>query len=175
MVQINVRNCPSCDGAHELVECHEYNATSASHGGTKLWSHWFTCPTTGDPVSVLIQIDDGKVYEVEPEIIGSIMQARKAGKYVVAVFRQEPAGNGMWITHCTQHPHDFLTDHFGTCVNLLKDAFDKVVGPPTKEVPMLRAKPEPAVQLWQPQKMAPMQPVEQILDDDDDDAGRDKD
>lgn len=163
-MQINVKQCPSCDRPHENVSLHEYSGKRAA------WNNWYTCPVSGDPVSVLVEVEGGKPFEVEPAIVESLMRARKAGKYVIAVFRRESTPDGMWQTHCVQHPHDWPQDQFGECVNLLKQAFDKVVGPPAKEQ-MTRGKPEPKVTLWKP---VPMAAITREIGDPQDDAEPDE-
>lgn len=155
MLSIRIHKCPSCDGKHDQVDCHEYAVRRAA------WTHWYTCPSTGDPVSVLVEVEGGKLYEIDPAIIETLMQARKAGKFVVAVFRQEQAGENLWNTHCVQHPYDFPTDHFATCVNLLREAFDKVAGPPPKaDEPMRRATPKPT--LWNPVAVPRVQTIKDL-------------
>jgi len=155
MLSIRIAKCPSCDGKHDKVECREFSVRRAA------WTHWYTCPSTGDPVSVLVEVEGGRLYEIDPTIIESLMQARKAGKFVVAVFRQEQAGENLWTTHCVQHPHDFPTDHFAACVNLLREAFDKVAGPPPKaEEPMKRGAPKPT--LWNPVRVPRVQTLQEL-------------
>jgi len=90
---IDLLECFSCGSKHEKIPLHEYNLPNPP------WTHYFTCPTSGDPVSIATAEVAGKPTIIHQDVANFLSVAKRAGHYLVAVFHKPEIGS---ITE--QHP-----------------------------------------------------------------------
>jgi hypothetical protein len=136
---IDVRNCGSCDCAHQQLTVRPL-AARQSHGFT----HCYTCPTTGDPVPVALYKHDGSLVEVAPAALRALISAAARGRYMVAVFVSEGE-----TVHLHRTTSSWPTGQFALGLKMLADDIDREVGPPVTDTPMERAeRPRPLVDLF---------------------------
>jgi len=90
---IDLLECFSCGSKHEKIPLHEYNLPNPP------WTHYFTCPTSGDPVSIATAEVAGKPTIIHQDVANFLAVAKRAGHYLVAVFHKPEIGS---ITE--QHP-----------------------------------------------------------------------
>lgn len=59
-----IKGCARCGGEHLIVKAHELTrAFSPPEAGGIVWTHWFPCPATGEPVLVIRDAaDDGGLF-----------------------------------------------------------------------------------------------------------------
>lgn len=118
--KLNVTNCPSCDAPHQDLEISSFN----KH--TPPWTHWFTCPSTGDPVPLtLVMVDPKSGIEVNNVIIRNLVHAQQRGAYMVSIFRIEDGQVKLDRT-----TFNFPTGDFVNCISLLKADLEREIGPP---------------------------------------------
>jgi hypothetical protein len=78
---LNVHQCAACDGQHENIEVHDYNRPQPP------FTHWYMCPTLGDPVPIaLAMLKEGQALELNGPICQALAEAQIAGRFMVAVF-----------------------------------------------------------------------------------------
>lgn len=59
----NIKNCNRCGGDHDgLVAAKFKHPFAPPECAPIAWTHWATCPTTGDPILVMVK-DDKKDYD----------------------------------------------------------------------------------------------------------------
>jgi len=68
----DVAECPVCGGEHSGITLNKYK-------GKSCWSHWYDCPTIGDPVSVAISVDKGSYGQAHKDMVGAMQRASAAG------------------------------------------------------------------------------------------------
>lgn len=134
--KLNIQNCFACDGSHQGVEIHTF-ATAANQP----WTHWYQCPTCGDPVPLMLVQRKAKLVEVDNAIIHQLVEAQESGRYMVAIFRP---GGQLQLARTTQN---FPIDQFSDAVGELQRNLDREVGPPEQK-PLERAAPAPLVNLF---------------------------
>lgn len=51
----NIRNCSRCGGDHDEVEAKKMERPHApSEAHPLVWTHWAACPTSGDPILIMV-------------------------------------------------------------------------------------------------------------------------
>lgn len=58
----NLKNCSRCGGDHQAVVAKPLTIPVAPpEAGGLAWSHWFPCPTNGEPIMVSVRETDSKI------------------------------------------------------------------------------------------------------------------
>jgi len=138
--KLSIRECAACGGQHADLEIHEYKHR------TPVGTHWFICPTTGDPVGLtLVMMDGQNGLEVHERIVLSLIEAQKSDSYLSAIFRIDEG-----LVKLTRTTHNFPTGDFSKCLGLLKDDLERELqNAPTPLEAMQEAKPiAPKVNLF---------------------------
>jgi len=136
---LDVRHCPACDGMHHRLPVNPFRRE------TPPWTHWYACPTTGDPVPLtLVMMSPDRGIEINNVLIRSLVTAQATNAYMVAVFRVQDGQ--IKLDRTTQN---FPTGDFQNCVTLLRQDLDREIGPPQQTIPMAAAvNPTPAINLF---------------------------
>lgn len=130
---VNIRQCPCCDGSHDGLDVREF---AKSQGP---FTHWFLCPTLGEPVSIsLLMLSSGEGLELNGAVCQSIAKAQLSGRYLIAVF--VISAEGKLELHRTSQK--FPTGDFEECVNMLRKNLSSETGP-AQPLQMQRGRPMP--------------------------------
>lgn len=84
ITSVSIRECLNCGGDHKDVEVHRYNAKGHARDHP-YFSHWGTCPVTGDPVPLCISPETQ--VSLPADALIELAAAVKAGRYMVAVWK----------------------------------------------------------------------------------------
>jgi hypothetical protein len=137
-IEINVQNCGSCDQQHRVM------ATEYMAGSTH--THWYLCPTTGDPVPLRMEIEGERLHIVNTEFLGHMMTAEKAGSFMAALFWRDTE-DGRVVIRSVVLPHNFPMPH--ESIRALREHLERDFGPEdTQRLPSAGPLP-PVVQLFQ--------------------------
>jgi len=123
---VGIKKCDSCDGAHEGVAMQAFVRQNSP------FTHWFTCPVTGDAVPVsLVGLTSGDAINLESRVLQRFVEAQISGRYVVLVSFVNAEGKLMFNCINNHLPHG---DYFGEpgrkgLFDLIRDAFENIVGP----------------------------------------------
>ena len=136
---LDVRHCPVCDAIHNGVPVHAFTKQ------TPPWTHWYACPTTGDPVPLtLVMMSTDRGIEINNVLIRALVRAQSTNAYMVAVYRVEDGQIKLDRT-----THNFPTGDFVNCVTLLRQDLDRETGPPQQSIPLQAAvNPNPVINLF---------------------------
>ena len=77
--EIRINECPRCGQAHEVV-VKAYRLSPKRQPFT----HWFTCPVTGDPASLNLTLE-GEV-QLDQRVVVALAEAQSAGQYMAAIW-----------------------------------------------------------------------------------------
>lgn len=136
---LKIESCQSCGKSHNDV-----SATKLV-GDQSPFTHWFTCPETGDPQLMTIQQRDAGSHGTTMDAIEKALHdAARAERYMVAVFHME---NGKQILHRTSH--QFPVSEFDSSVKLLKENLEDEIGPPARQTLSIASMPPPTVTLFE--------------------------
>lgn len=126
---LNMRQCPSCDGSHEAIIVKELAKPAGS------FTHWFSCPNTGDPVSLsLAMLKSGGGIELNGPVCQSLAEAQMAGRWMIAIWHIDQNNAIQCSKHSTKFPvGDYFTQkdiqgHKG-CVEMLAELLRQEIGP----------------------------------------------
>ncbi len=123
---VRVPKCASCGKEHDGVE------VKALATPQKPFTHWFTCPETGDPVPMaLLMVDDQTAVAVHSQILQGVMRCLLARRYMMAFFRVE---QGRIFCDPTVYD-DFPNGDFGRAVGLLHKHLCERLDRQTLDVP----------------------------------------
>lgn len=125
--RLSVQHCEACDGRHEGLQVFSYVRPRTVH------THWYKCPTVGDPVPIsLIGLSDGRGILIDSDVCRALVNAQLAGRWCVAFFIVTADGQ-LTAQHKTHRfPHG---DFFGAggeskgCIKMLTELFEREVGP----------------------------------------------
>ena len=120
MATIAIQHCHSCDGRHEDLEVREYATEQRGP-----WTHWYSCPRSGDPVPLALVSTPQGTAEVNHEIVEALLQAQQDGAYMVCVFRHDGT-----LLHLQRRTENFRHDWFAAAARLLKEDLEGETGPP---------------------------------------------
>lgn len=76
---ISILECFSCGAKHDDLPINELNC------GQPPYTHWYTCPTSGDPAHFTIGHIDGKRMPMNHDVMHFLNVAHGYGKYIVAI------------------------------------------------------------------------------------------
>ena len=124
--RLSIAECPACDGKHAGLEIHQFNRPSGP------FTHWFTCPSQGDPVPLsLMMLKDGEGFELNTKVCQAVAAAQMSGRYLIAVFYINHDNN--LLLERTTHkfpPADFFESKESKGVmGLLRESLEMEVGP----------------------------------------------
>lgn len=126
----SIGNCYACDARHEGIALHEYKTPNPP------WTHWFTCPNTGDPVPVTLVQSRGLAIEIHNAILRRVMQAQASGSFMVAIFRREPKEPTGYTIFLNRETHRFPNDDYEAVIEQFANNLRDELGP-------MKAKPLP--------------------------------
>jgi hypothetical protein len=119
-----IAECPGCGESHEGIQVSSFSVKTAKNPFT----HWYTCPTTGDPVCSAVKSIGKHSYEIDPEFMRQIMEAMRSGRFLMALFYVKdgspPELTRWWKTK------SFPKDDFGTVMRDLQLDLEKEYGGP---------------------------------------------
>lgn len=137
----SIKQCVICKKAHQSVEL------VAMIRNREPYTHWYTCPETGEPEYVSLRTigDDG--LEVDSEVVDAIIQAANTGSYFVAVFHRR---GGKLLLHSIPRAFPMSAEMKADVIKLLTENFsgnvmeagERLADPKTVDPP------EPAVSLF---------------------------
>lgn len=133
---VTVTECSSCGSRHDQMEIRRYTNPQPP------FTHWFTCPTTGDPCQVSITSYQGQPVSVAGEVLEMLAQAAVSGRYIVAVGRVEDG-----LIHSRRKSVNFPTGDNRIFIADLKKMLDAELDLP-EEREMERANPPARVNLF---------------------------
>lgn len=136
-MQVRIPKCSACGQEHPDVE------VGALATPQQPFTHWYQCPTNGDPVLLaLLTVEDQAPEVIHAQILQAVTRCMLAKKYLIAFFRVE-AGQ-VW---CDPPVYDGWPDgDFDAAIRLLADQFEKLKPQPSE---MPKADPiMPRVNLW---------------------------
>lgn len=134
---INIQECGGCGGRHEGLAVQEFSTPRLP------WTHWFTCPTTKDPVSVSIIQEGDAQYAVDDDVVEQLCKATSTGRMLVGIFSVSEGKVAMW-RHMTE---GFPYVDLQRCVSMFSEDLAKLGPPPAAE--METAPLPPSVDLFQ--------------------------
>lgn len=140
VMEVTVSQCPSCKSHHGTTPVTRY--LEERHP----WTHYFSCPTTGEPVNVSVVFDEhGKIINLNSDLMQWIVEASRDGVYLASIWHLK---NGLPVMR--RQTKQFPTAHFQECWRQLQDNLSTEIGPPPQQ-PMQRAPdPEPVANLFGP-------------------------
>lgn len=125
---IDVSQCPSCQNPHMNLP---FAAFKAKH---PIYTHYFTCPVTSDPVPLVVDMTDGELRNLDATMMDCLVNAVRTGKFVVAVYWLH-SGNKITLQ---RFQAGFPLPDLPKCVTMLKQNIAEAFGPP-EEQEMTRA------------------------------------
>jgi hypothetical protein len=143
--QLKIVGCRSCGESHDTIGFAELNVP------TPPYTHFFSCPVTGDPVMLaLLQGPAGGLVAVNTDILRDLVLAQATGKYMVCVFRLDGKDDqGRPIVKLERKGIDFPPASLDTAVEILREIADHVNGRERAQpLPRANAPKRPALNLF---------------------------
>lgn len=141
---VSVHECQACDSHHDGVEIRQLQRQLG------MFTHFYTCPTLGDPVyCCLAMLKGGSAIELNGPICNALAEAQLCGRFVVAVGYYDAQGGLRVFKSSHKFP---VVDYFETpehknFMGNLREIFEREVGQPVPQ-PMREAPlPKPLVNL----------------------------
>lgn len=107
---MSINDCPACGGKHTDLIIKESNRPSAA--GT----HWYLCPTLGDPCFVtLAAVQTGEAIELDGPVCQALARAQMSGQWLVMVAHMQQDGSFRYNRMAFKFPHakfEELIGHF---------------------------------------------------------------
>lgn len=128
-------NCYSCDSNHQNMELHEYKGQQPDP-----FTHWFTCPKTGDSVSVIVKTFEGKPKVMSDELAMALVKASQnsTGYIAITVTPIEDGENNKPRVDVYRTSDKFPHSHWMQAINDVVDNLKAEMGP-LQDVPMKTA------------------------------------
>lgn len=126
---LQVLTCYSCGEKHDGVALHAFNKPAEP------WSHWYSCPTNGDPVPLSVGFKDELPVEYPRRVIGDLDRAMQHGKFLAVIFYVDAKG----VVYCQWNAQDFPHAAFEACQKLFAEQCAKNGGLPAPLEPLPRA------------------------------------
>lgn len=121
---LSIRQCPCCDASHDGLEVREFSRPQGP------FTHFFTCPSLQEPVSVsLLMLTGGEGLELSGPICQAMAKAQLAGRYLIAVYVINPDGR-IDLHRTTQK---FPTGDYDACIKMLQDDLRSEIGPAQRD------------------------------------------
>lgn len=165
-LSLHVLSCYSCGQQHENISLHQFSKPNPP------WTHWFTCPISGDPVCMTVVLKGETPVEQCRKVIADLDRAMIAGRYLSAIFYMSAKDRVtlQWVSE------DFPHKEYETCQKLLADECAKQGGLPAPVGPLPRANPQvfDASKLFGPKAVpkAPARELDEVLGGNTDDEPR---
>lgn len=138
--QLDVHKCAACDGRHDAIQVQSFNRP------VQPYTHWYQCPTLGDPVPISIaMLTAGDAIELDGPVCQALAEAQIAGRWLVAVFHIDVDGRLILRRSSQKFPTGDLlqsAEHKG-CIGLLKENFEQEVGTQQPQEMRTAATPRP--------------------------------
>ena len=155
---LTVQKCAACDGKHEAIQMREYARRPVP------FTHYYLCPTLGDPVPVaLAMMTNGGAMELSGTICQALAAAQVSGRFMVATFWLDDDRRLRMHLHEQKFP---TGDYFEDVENgrkgvlgLLREQFEKTTGTLQQQAMRRAATPKPIRELFG--NAAPQQGVDQ--------------
>lgn len=78
-----INECTVCGKRHDSVQLHAVVKPNSN------FTHWYTCPETGEPEFVRLEQFEGKQSEIDRKLVEQLATATQSGEWLVCVFRRE--------------------------------------------------------------------------------------
>lgn len=122
--EVAVQDCPSCHGPHKGLQPRPY---STEVGGP--FTHWYACERTGDPVPLALVSTPSGNHEVNQQLLSQLLDAQRAGAYMVVIVVSEPEGKGRKL-RLLKNTVNFPVADYEQVLRLLRQNMDEETGPP---------------------------------------------
>jgi hypothetical protein len=131
---LDVLSCYSCGERHEGVTLHAFNKP------IEPWTHWYTCPDSGDPVTLSVDGKHAAPVERVRRVVTDIERAAQVGRWLACIFFvEEGPRRGELITTLLWNQEDFPHAVYENCQDLLAKECAKHGGLPAPVAPLPRA------------------------------------
>jgi hypothetical protein len=116
-MQVRIPKCSACGQEHASVEVFTLTTPQLP------FTHWYSCPTNGDPVPLaLMTAQDQTTQAIHSQILQAVTRCLIAKRWLIAFFRVE--GGKVW---CDPPQYDGWPDgDFGAAVKLLAETVEKI-------------------------------------------------
>lgn len=103
---VRIQECAACGASHADVALTEYNKKIGP------FTHWYACPTLGDPCQLaLLSLNGEDGIELSGPICAALTEAQFAGRYMVAIWFLDAEGKLRMHRICHRFPTiDMLGD-----------------------------------------------------------------
>jgi len=136
-VVLDCHFCYACDAMHNALPLHAYKRSVPP------WSHWYTCPTLGEPVSLTIVTDGKGNVEIANSVLRSLADATRCGRYMVAIWYLDGGKIMMTRTTC-----EYPQGEFAASVRLLDSDLAKEAGPALPTIMQPAGERRPTINLF---------------------------
>ncbi len=130
MSTMQVLSCYSCGERHDEVELQKFSKDDP------IWTHWYSCPKSGDPVPMKFSTKDGAPpVEQVRKALADLDRAIASGKWLSAIFFMSGKDRVtiQWISENFPHAE------YATCERLFASESAKHGGLPAPLEPLPRA------------------------------------
>ena len=129
---VDFEECGSCGKSHSISAINKYSTPQPPY------THWYICPTTGDPCGASIVSQNGKEQTINASVLSRLATAHACENFLVAICWVDN-GKLKYTRQALSFPHRFFHD----CAEHVRQDLESEVGPPQPAEPMAIA---PALQ-----------------------------
>jgi hypothetical protein len=119
-LSLQIVECYSCRQQHGAVELKAFAKPPEP------WTHFYVCPTNGDPVPVALKMRNGNAIEYLRKVVADLDTAQVRGRWLSAIFYIQEDGGVMLLHNQFDWPHKA----FETAIDLFKQQAAKSGGLP---------------------------------------------
>lgn len=116
---LSIMHCYSCKGPHEKIPVYPYMTPHPPY------THYYICPSTGDPTGLAIVPSKDGLVEVNGEILALLSEAQQSDSFMIVVYWHAEGR-----VQFRRQSHKFPTTELQTCKGMILEDFEKQVGPP---------------------------------------------
>ena len=141
---LTVHKCAACDGKHEGIVMNEYTRPPAP------FTHWYNCPTIGDPVPVaLAMMHNGAGLELNGPVCQALAAAQVAGMFLAMVCYHDDGKLRMHVTRNKFPTGDYFeTGDAKGVLGTLKEMLEQEVGTLDQQAMRRAQTPKPIRELF---------------------------
>lgn len=137
---VRIQECSACGASHESVALTEYQKKVGP------FTHWYVCPTLGDPCQVaLLSLSGENGIELSGPICQALIEAQLAGRYMVAVWFIDQEGKLRLKRKDNRFPHTDMLPHgeHPGALGMLKEQLEAECGQQQPQVMRTAETPKP--------------------------------
>jgi hypothetical protein len=129
-IVLDSHSCFSCGGKHSQIECKPYSKDNPPY------THFYLCPTTGDPVGIAIVVSNNIRMELHDKAVRDIFEAQ--GKPLMFIVARMTKANEVTVT---VHNESFPFARYEDVVRLTAITLKKMMPPekPSEPLPLADA------------------------------------